>query len=694
MVSFILNQATVIINTDFPEEPVVRAVKRFRRDMEMALRPLGKVERGNYGMIRLSHRNLPEDHFRICISERDELVVEAGNHLGIIYGLCYLSRKYLGIQPFWFWNDQTIEKRQAVCVNEPLYEPKLFPVQFRGWVISDEVLLDHWDAGVDSEYPWEMAFEALLRCGGNLVIPGIDTNTKKYEKLAADMGLWITHQQAAPLGAEIFARVHPKKAPSYKNHPLAFHKIWEEAVIRQMDQKVIWNIGYRGQNDVPLWVEDPSFDTPEKRGKILSSIFKQQCKLVKQYVDAPVFCTYVDEEIMELYQQGCLTLPENVILVWSDNGHGKMVSSHHDSLSPRVTSLPAGPLRRREHGVNYHVSFYDHQAACHITMLPNSMEFVEKELDRAYDSGIRSMWLINCSNIKPHVFPLDFISSQWSGSRETSKEQLQRYLKEYYFNGAAAGGHDTLFEKMEACFRGYCEAAPVYGAHEDERAGEQFYNYVTRELACCWVRDGRTPCKNLSWCTGEKTLKDQMMWYRTFCEQGVEGYSRLLEQCREIAGEIGPLWEDSLLLQAEIYYYCIKGAAAFCMAFDEYENKEYLNCFYLLGNAADTYRLAVDAMERSSHDKWKGFYDNECLTDVKETVYLLRRVMSYIRVLGDGPYFNLWQRQVSGTPEDQKAALTANRENHMTDDELYEAMKMQQMEADQEDDMELLTEEW
>ena len=24
------------------------------------------------------------------------------------------------------------------------------------------------------EYPWEMVFEALLRCGGNLVIPGTD----------------------------------------------------------------------------------------------------------------------------------------------------------------------------------------------------------------------------------------------------------------------------------------------------------------------------------------------------------------------------------------------------------------------------------------------------------------------------------------------------------------------------------------
>ncbi len=34
-----------------------------------------------------------------------------------------------------------------------------------------------------------MAFEALLRLGGNLVIPGTDANSKIYAELAAEMGL-------------------------------------------------------------------------------------------------------------------------------------------------------------------------------------------------------------------------------------------------------------------------------------------------------------------------------------------------------------------------------------------------------------------------------------------------------------------------------------------------------------------------
>lgn len=679
MTGFILNMATVIINTDFPGEPVVRAVKRFRRDMEMALRPLGKLEKGNHGMIRLSRRNLPDDHFRICLSEWDELVVEAGNELGIIYGLCHLSRKYLGILPFWFWNDQSVEKKQAVCVEDSLYEPEPFPVKFRGWFINDEVLLAHWDGGVDREYPWEMAFEALLRCGGNLVIPGTEKNAKKYEQLASAMGLWITHDSEEPLGAEMFARVYPDKEPSYKKHPLAFHKLWEETVKRQMNQKVIWNIGFKEQGDAPFWKGEPSLDTPEKRGKMLSSILKKQSSLVKQYVKNPVLSTSLHGETLELYRQGYLILPEDVIMIWEDNGYGKMVSRRQGSHNLRIPAQPDGSMKSMEHGAYYHVSFYDLQAANHITMLPNSTRFVGRELREAYENGSRSLWLVDSSNIKPHVFTLDFIASLWSGRNESPREQMRRYLEEYYKDCVTPEGDTSLRDQMEACFLGYYETALSYGPHEDEHAGEQFYNYVTRELAWCWIR--KMPCEDLSWCTEEDTLKGQVRWYRTFCEGGVRGYASLLKQCRALTEAAGPLWEDSLLLQVRIYYSCIRGAVEFCKAFEAFEKESYLTCFYLLGQAMDQYRHAVEAMDRSSHDKWKGFYENECLTDVKETVHMLQRMMSYIRILGDGPYFYLWQRQVDSVHEDRNVLRITNMENHMTDHELYEAMKKQKAEA-------------
>ena len=44
-------------------------------------------------------------------------------------------------------------------------------------------------------------------------------------------------------------------------------------------------------------------------------------------------------------------------------------------------------------------------------------------------------------------------------------------------------------------------------------------------------------------------------------------------------------------------------------------------------------------------------------------------------VIGDGPDFYLWQREVTYSPEDKRVVLLTNLENHMTDAELYEQMK-------------------
>lgn len=116
--------------------------------------------------------------------------------------------------------------------------------------------------GVDS---WEMALEALLRCRGNMVIPGTDEMSRKNRRLAADMPFWANGK---------FGR----------------------------------------------------FDTPEAGGRLISDMIKKQCELVKQHVENPVFCTNLYGEIMELYEQGHLELTKDIIKVCADNGFGKMVT--------------------------------------------------------------------------------------------------------------------------------------------------------------------------------------------------------------------------------------------------------------------------------------------------------------------------------------------------------------------------------
>ncbi len=680
MEGFILNHG-VTIHTDYKSEPVNLGINRFYRDVDMVLKPLQEKRKTGPGKITFNKIRSGKEEFIISVKNREEIVIEAADDLGFIYALFHISEHYLGILPFWFWNDQEFVKKEEVIIPVSQYHSVPKKVEFRGWFINDEVLISHWNGGRDKGYPWEMAFESLLRCGGNVVIPGTDRNSKEYAGLASAMGLWITHHHAEPLGAEMFLRAYPDKNPSFKEHPDLFRRLWKEGVKRQKDEKVIWNLGFRGQGDTPFWEQDPLYDTPEKRGNLISSIMQEQADLVREYVKEPVFCTNLYGETMELYQQGFLILPDDVIMIWADNGYGKMVSRRQGNHNPRVPALPGENLRDQNHGVYYHVSFYDLQAANVLTMIPNSMEFIEKELNHAYNCGIKNMWLINCSNIKPHVYPLDFISSLWNGGMEHADDHLERYIKAYYMAENPGKQQDPLLlEAMKRCFREYFDAAIPYGIREDEHAGEQFYNYVTRVLIHGWRKDGgRKSSEELNWCIPSEHYFQQMRWYQEKCGKGYPGFQKLLESCSRIREKAGRLWEDSLLLQVKIHTRCLEGVIHFAQGYDAYAKEDYLNAFYELGQAADRFSEADEAMKNCCHDKWTGFYDNDCQTDIKETAYLLRQLMGYVRNLGDGPYFYQWQRLVIYPEKDRKILLLLNEENHLTDEELYLAMKEKQI---------------
>ena len=486
------------------------------------------------------------------------------------------------------------------------------------------------------------------------------------------MGLMITHHHAEPLGAEMFLRAYPDLEPSYLKHRDLFEGLWKDAIERQKNEEVIWNIGFRGQGDVPFWENDPAYDTSEKRGALISGIMKKQYAMVREQIPDAVFCTNLYGEILELYREGCLQIPEDVILIWADNGYGKMVSRRQGNHNPRVPALPTEGDQGR-HGTYYHVSFYDLQAANHITMLPNSMEFVEKELNDAMTHGITDLWVINASNIKPHVYPLSFIANLWKRNALSAVEHRKKYVGEYY--GSDCTENQLIF--MEECISRYPEAMLPFGDREDEHAGEQFCNYAVRDFIHGWMKDGALePVEELFWCTREDAFYKQVSWFEKRCSQTYDKIEELCHKCAAV--KESELWKDSILLQTEIHKHCLKGSILFAESFWAYREADLKKAFFLLGNAVEAYDAADCAMRDREHGKWKDFYANDCLTDVKETAYCLKRLMGYVRNLGDGPDFYKWQREVTYSENDCKVVLITNMENHMTDWELYLAGKNRQ----------------
>lgn len=613
--------------------------------------------------------SLPDERYRITVRD-GTLTVYARGELGFVYGLLYISERYLGIKPFWFWMDQKPAWREKIEISDTDVISEEPVVRFRGWFFNDEVLMLKWKLNEGGKEGWRMAFEALLRCGGNTVIPGTDKMSRQNRRLASDMGLWITHHHAEPLGAEMFVRAYPDAEANYLEHPELFHRLWEEAADAQKDCRVIWNLCFRGQGDMPFWSNDAKgqFDTEEKRGRMISEVIRRQCDIVRRYVEHPVFCTNLYGEIMELYEKGLIDLDADVIKVYADNGYGKMVTRRRDNHTVRVPSMPDGRDKGMQ-GIYYHVSFYDLQAANHITMLPNSIDFMDGELSAVLENGGRDFWMINCSNVRPHVYYLDAVRKKWFG-RNVTDETHSREFSEDYFSGNMAAA---------ACYAAYPAAMPAYGANADEHAGEQFYTENIRLLAHQFLVDKSSNCKGLYWLTGDVSYAEQVKRLCTICGGSTERLRTLEAQCAHahdtLAGEEQELFDASVYLQVKLHLLGARGVVLFGQAYEAYARQAYERAFVLFGDSASCFDDADAAMRAAEYGAWERFYFNDCFADMKHTAYMIRKVMGYIRELGDNARHDAWYRKYCYAKEDREVFLLLVLDNHMTDWELYQVMK-------------------
>jgi len=606
--------------------------------------------------------------FRFAENEGEHnLHIVGRDDLGLVYGMLEYSRRFLGVDPFWFWMDKYPERRTAVQIPLEDYDAPESYVRFRGWFVNDEVCLIGWK----DEYPptkevWYPVFEALLRCGGNMVIPGTDLPRHGiHAELAAEMGLWITHHHAEPLGAEMFLRAYAGKQASYHHHPELFEALWEEAIERQKDKNIVWVLSFRGQGDQPFWSHDPAFDTPEKRGDMISRVVRKQYDMVRQKVKDPQCCIALYGEISELYKAGHIDIPEEIIRVWADNGYGKMVSRRHNNHNPRIPSLPSKEDKGK-HGVYYHVTFHDLQASNHLTMFPNSARFLQNELEEAFRSGALSYLLVNSGNIRPHVYTLDLVRELWCRGFVDVESHLQQYVHRMY---------SSYVEDIAVLYREYYEHTIQYGPNADDRAGEEFYHHPAREIVGHWLRGQHgQPLSRLYWATGEVSFREQVGWFHDKCAEAIAGWKTFKARVEDLLPKMQP--DDQLRLRDHIQFHVelhlsgCEGFAALGDAFEAFMEQRYPVAFVHASLAMWHYQRGLDVLKAAEHGHWHHFYRADWLTNIKSTVNNMDTLRRWLRMHGDSPDFFLWYKEYL-MPETEKYIYLENtHRNPLSDDEL------------------------
>lgn len=382
--------------------------------------------------------SLAPESFRIEITETAE--IRGGCERGAIYGIYEFSRRYLGVDPCWFWKDLEPETLPRLTLPCERIESGTPAFRFRGWFLNDEDLLAAWkESGGKRFLAWpgrdhalalgskgplyyesrlleyytpvaaaetmEMVFEALLRLRGNLVIPASFTDIFNEPeaaiiRAAVRRGLYVSQHHVEPLGVSHFAYetwwAGRGEAPafSYRLAPEAMRACWRAHAERWMAEagnRVIWQIGLRGRGDRPLWSHDP--EAKEQAAALISNALAEQMRIIRS-VDSrpePPATLTLWSEGAELIRSGRLRLPENVVCVFSDSWLKQEMQEDFHTL-PREA--------QRGYGLYYHVAVWG--CGPHLVQgpLPSKIFRITGEVASRGDTDYA---ILNVSNVREHL---------------------------------------------------------------------------------------------------------------------------------------------------------------------------------------------------------------------------------------------------------------------------------------------------
>ncbi len=347
------------------------------------------------------------------------LVIAGSDRRGTIYGVYELSQR-MGVSPWYWWADIVPAQSDTVTVEGAVSKQGEPSVQYRGIFINDEENLATWSAAkMDSgkkmgPETYKRVFELLLRLKANFLWPAmhdVSDEFNRYPENAENADLYgIVMGSSHP---EMLLRNNVKEwepwaeshkvggstpVYDYSVNPDSVYDYWDDRVEQNGKYENGYSVGMRGIHDSGL----PAKNAPTTADKLalMEKIFADQREILSQRVSTDLksilqlFTPY--KEVLSLYNAG-LQVPDDVTIIWAEDNHGYI-----RQLSTQVERMRSGGS-----GVYYHLSYWGDPIS-YLWVCSTPPALVYEEMQKAYDSDARRLWLANVGDIKPAEIATEF----------------------------------------------------------------------------------------------------------------------------------------------------------------------------------------------------------------------------------------------------------------------------------------------
>jgi len=366
------------------------------------------------------------------------LVIIGSDRRGVVFGAYDLSAK-IGVSPWYWFADVPIPHQPNIFITAGSRrdQPK---VKYRGFFINDENpsfntwAKDHF-GGINSKM-YEHVFELDLRLKGNYLWPAMwapkafAVDDPNNIILADQMGIVMgTSHQEPMTRAEYEWHLNTNQGVTggkwdYTTNAANLRTFWRGGIERMMsksngnpqDKKYddLVTIGMRGDGDEPM--------TEGTATQLLETIVADQRKIIADVTHKPasqtpqVWALY--KEVQDYYDHG-MRVPDDITLLFSDDNWGQL------------RRLPEpGDKRSGGYGIYYHFDYVG-SPRNYKWINTNQIEKTWQQMDLAYASGARALWIVNVGDIKPMEFPLSFFMQQAWDPEAMTLDALTRFPEQW-----------------------------------------------------------------------------------------------------------------------------------------------------------------------------------------------------------------------------------------------------------------------
>ncbi len=372
---------------------------------------------------------------------RRYLVLAGSDTRGAVWGVIDLTRE-LGVSAWEWWADVTPQKAARLDVADGARLSTSPSVQYRGVFLNDEDWgLHPWAAktydpalGDIGPKTYARVFELLWRLKANTIWPAMHDVTRPFYQVAGNAAM--ARDYAIVVGtshAEPMMRNNVREWNSAERGPFNFFSnraalldYWRERVEETRADETIYSVGLRGIHDSAM---EGAANQDMARAGLRDAIGAQRellaAALGRPATSIPQALTLY-KEVLDLYQAG-LEVPDDVTLVWPDDNYGYL----------RQLNGPRESRRGGGAGIYYHLEYWG-RPHDYLWLATTHPALVREQLERAWTSGARKLWIFNVGDIKPAEYLTSYvmdIAFDQRQARQAPRSHLEQWAARQF--GAA-----------------------------------------------------------------------------------------------------------------------------------------------------------------------------------------------------------------------------------------------------------------